>query len=442
MSTHEHQESNDSAPPTSDGGVSRRRFLGGAGTATAAAAGGLVLGAGGVLAATATTASGEDTSPNALLTRGDAAKDHLSYPYYGEHQGGIATAPQNHLVFTSFDVRATSAMELQLVLAKWSAAMAEMTAGRPVGKVEPTREHGIPVDTGEVLDTGPQGLTLTLGFGPSLFDGRFGLEKFKPLNFAELPAMAGESLNPAYTGGDLCIQACANDPQVAYHAVRNLARMARTEVSTKWTVLGFGRASAGPAQKTPRNLLGFKDGTRNISTPDDFAQHVWTGKEAGQPWMEGGTYLVARKIHMLIETWDEDTIGDQQSIFGRTKQEGAPLSGKLEHDVPDFHAMEGKDPLIPADAHMSLVAHENNGGTKVLRRSYNFTDGLDSVGRLDAGLMFLCFQKDPEQFVKLQRKLGLSDRLNEYIRHVGSAVFAVPAGLPEAGHYYGKEFFL
>lgn len=414
--------------------LSRRTFFNG--TAAVAGAGGLMLGAGGTIAATAAKAP-------AVLSDVDlmAQRAALSYPFYGEHQAGIETPPQDHLVFTTFDVTALTAVELQLVLAKWSAAMAEMTAGSPVGKIQPEREQGIPVDTGEATDMGPQGLTLTLGFGPSLFDERFGLEKFKPLDFADLPAMAGESLNPALMGGDLCLQACANDPQVAYHAVRNLARMARTAVRTKWTVLGFGRASAGAAQSTPRNLMGFKDGTRNASGGVDFDEHVWVGDEAGQPWMVGGSYLVARKIHMLIETWDEDPIGDQQSIFGRDKKEGAPLSGTLEHDVPDFHATVDGTPVIAADSHIALAAHENNNGLKILRRGYNFTDGLDSVGRLDAGLMFLSFQKSPEQFITLQRKLGSSDRLNEYIRHVGSGVFAVPAGIPAAGSYYGKEFF-
>lgn len=416
-------------------GVSRRTFF--SGSAAMAGAGGLVLGAGGG-AALGAGAAPKPLSDVELVAQRSAVAE----PFYGVHQGGIATPPQDHLVFSAFDLTATTPVELQLVLAKWSAAMAEMTAGRPVGKVEPTRGQGVPVDTGEATDMGPQGLTLTLGFGPSLFDGRFGLEKFRPADFAQLPAMAGESLNPAMTGGDLCIQACANDPQVAYHAVRNLARMARTAVRTKWTVLGFGRASAGANQSTPRNLMGFKDGTRNITAPDELAEHVWVGGEAQQPWMVGGSYLVARKIHMLIETWDEDPIGDQQSIFGRSKKDGAPLSGTQEHDVPDFHAMAAGSPVIPADSHIALVAHENNGGAKILRRGYNFTDGLDSVGRLDAGLMFLSFQRDPEQFVSLQRKLGSSDRLNEYIRHVGSGVFAVPAGLPAAGSYYGKEFFV
>ena len=415
-------------------GLSRRTFF--RGSTAVAGAGGLAIGAaGGAALATAAAPVAPSWAERA------AEQDSLSYPFYGEHQGGIETPPQDHLVFTAFDVTATTRTELQLVLAKWSAAMAELTAGNPVGKVEPTREHGIPVDTGESTDMGPHGLTLTLGFGPSLFDGRFGLEQFKPLDFADLPAMAGESLNPSFTGGDLCIQACSNDPQVAYHAARNLARMARSSVRTKWTVLGFGRASAGANQSTPRNLMGFKDGTRNVSGGQDFTEQVWVGEEARQPWMVGGSYLVARKIHILVETWDEDTIGDQQSIFGRTKIEGAPLSGEKEHDAPDFQAMTAGSPTIATDSHIALVAHENNGGTKILRRGYNFTDGLDSVGRLDAGLMFLCFQKNPEQFVTLQRKLGTSDRLNEYIRHVGSGVFAVPGGLPEAGSYYGKEFF-
>lgn len=418
--------------------LSRRRFF--SGSAAVAGAGGLVLGAAGGVAVADAAAPAPVSEADRLAERAS-----LTYPFYGEHQGGIETPPQDHLVITAFDVTALTAVELQLVLAKWSAAMSELTAGSPVGKVQPEREHGIPVDTGEATDMGPQGLTLTLGFGPSLFDGRFGLEKFKPMDFADLPAMAGESLDPAFTGGDLCIQACANDPQVAYHAVRNLARMARTSVRTKWTVLGFGRASAGAEQATPRNLMGFKDGTRNIQEAADFSDQVWVGEEAGQPWMVGGSYLVARKIHMLIETWDEDPIGDQQSIFGRTKKEGAPLTGTKEHDVPDFHAVQAggtaKEPIIAANSHIALAAHENNNGTKILRRGYNFTDGLDSVGRLDAGLMFLSFQRSPEQFVALQRKLGKSDRLNEYIRHVGSGAFAVPAGLPAAGSYYGKEFF-
>ncbi|WP_394938974.1 iron uptake transporter deferrochelatase/peroxidase subunit [Psychromicrobium sp. YIM B11713] len=422
MSSQEPEETSD--------GVSRRRFFG-AGAAVSAA-GALAVGAvGGVAAANALRSEQKPAPPIS----------ELRYPFYDAHQAGIATPPQDHLVFMSFDFTTASVTDVQLVLAKWSAAMAQMCGGEAIGSAEPAREQAVPVDTGEAIGMGPQGLTLTLGFGPSLFDERFGLAKFKPKLLKDLPAMAGESLDPAYVGGDLCIQACAYDPQVAYHAVRNLARMARTQVKTRWTVLGFGRASAGANQSTPRNLMGFKDGTRNITSSEDLAEHVWV-KDSDQAWMDGGSYLVARKIHMLIETWDADYIGDQHAVFGRTKVEGAPLTGKAEHDVPDFTA-KGADqqPVIAPDSHIALAAHENNGGVKLLRRGYNFTDGIDSVGRLDAGLFFLSFQKDPQQFIALQSKLGASDRLNEYIRHVGSALFAVPRGLPEAGKYFGQEFF-
>ena len=215
----------DNSAGTPDPGVSRRRFMGGAGTAAAVGVGGLVIGVAGANTVNSAKAAAVAPNPGADVERLAAANSSLSYPFYGKHQAGIDTPPQDHLVFMSFDMTSANPVDLQLVLAKWSAAMAEMTAGNAVGNVQPAREQAVPVDTGEAEGMGPQGLTLTLGFGPSLFDERFGLAMFKPANFADLPAMAGESLQPGYTGGDLCIQACAYDPQVAYHAVRNLARI-------------------------------------------------------------------------------------------------------------------------------------------------------------------------------------------------------------------------
>ncbi|WP_253259786.1 iron uptake transporter deferrochelatase/peroxidase subunit [Subtercola boreus] len=416
--------------PSGDSGISRRAFFGGA---VASAAAGAAIGV-------TTTGLAAQASEGAQSASSAPADD--TYAFYGEHQAGIRTPPQDHLVFMVFDVTTTSASELQVMLAKWSAAIAQYTQGLAVGAVEPARELAVPGDTGEAAGMGANQLTVTVGFAPSMFDGRFGWAKYKPAVLNDLPAFASDALTAEFTGGDICVQACASDPQVAYHAIRNLARMARTTASTRWTVQGFGRASRSADQATPRNLMGFKDGTRNIVTDDDFAQQVWVGADSDQPWMTGGSYLVARKIHMLIETWDTDYIGDQHAVFGRTKMEGAPLSGTAEFDTPDF-AVKGADgtPVIPATSHVALAAHENNGGTKILRRGYNFTDGIDSVGRLDAGLMFISYQRDPAQFVAIQQKLGSMDRLNEYIRHVGSGVFAVPPGLAAAGDYYGKALF-
>jgi deferrochelatase/peroxidase EfeB len=196
-----------------------------------------------------------------------------------------------------------------------------------------------------------------------------------------LPPLPGEILDPATSGGDIAVQACADDPQVAFHAIRNLARLGRGTVVTRWTQLGFGATSAtGAQQPTPRNLMGFKDGTRNIRSDDAaaLAQHVWVG-DAGDPaWLRGGTYLVARRIRMFIEPWDRDTLGDQQAVIGRVKSTGAPLGGEAELDPPDF-AATGPDgtPVIPADAHIRLAAFENNNGLRLLRRGYSFTDGID-----------------------------------------------------------------
>jgi deferrochelatase/peroxidase EfeB len=373
---------------------------------------------------------------------GDVVDLSASHPYYGQgHQGGVATAPQRHCVFMSFRFAdAADRRALQTLLARWSAAASVLQQGKPVGTVAPESEVQPPADTGEAFGLSPASLTVTLGLGPQVFDERFGLAAKKPVAFGALPHLNGDNLRPELTGGDLSVQACADDPQVCYHAVRNLARLGRGTVYPYWAVLGFGRASSGPNQQTPRNLLGFKDGTRNVSTDQQYDQFVWvTGSD--QPWMAGGTYQVVRKIRMLVETWDADRIGNQQRIFGRHKETGAPLTGTDEQDTPDFAARDAAgDPVIDPVAHIALAAHENNDGTLIRRRSYNYTDGLDASGQLNAGLLFVSYQNDPGNFVKLQNRLGAHDLLNEYIRHIGSAIFAVPPG-PEEGHYVGQPLF-
>jgi deferrochelatase/peroxidase EfeB len=365
-----------------------------------------------------------------------------SYPFYGQvHQGGIATLPQRYAVFMSFSLAAgTGRADLQTLLARWSAAGAILQQGKPVGTVQPQVEVQPPTDTGEAYGLSPASLTVTIGLGPSLFGDRFGLAARRPAMFTDLPPLNGDNLDPRLHGGDLSVQACADDPQVCYHAVRNLARLGRNIVSPFWAVLGFGRASAGPGQHTPRNLLGFKDGTRNISTEAEYDRFVWVDN-SDQAWMNGGTYQVVRKIRMLMETWDVDRIGHQQRIFGRTKEEGAPLSGKAEFDTPNFSAKDADgNPLIDPLSHVGLAARENNDGIMIRRRSYNYTDGLDANGQLNAGLLFISYQRDPQNFIRLQNRLGSSDLLNEYIRHIGSAIFAVPPA-PAEGHYVGQSLF-
>jgi deferrochelatase/peroxidase EfeB len=320
-----------------------------------------------------------------------------------------------------------------------------MTRGLPIGSVE-TAPQAPPIDTGEAMGLGAANLTITVGFGPSLFDERFGLADKRPAALADLPALPGDTLDPDRTGGDLCVQACADDPQVAFHAVRNFARLARGTAVMRWSQLGFGRTSTtSTSQSTPRNLMGFKDGTNNIKAEDtaDMNRFVWVGSDTDQAWMRGGSYLVARRIRMLIESWDTDYLADQEAVFGRFKDSGAPLTGKHEFDKVDLNALKDNKPVIPLDAHIRLAAPSTNNNQKILRRGYSYTDGIDAdTGLLDAGLFFICFQRDPRrQFIPIQRKLGSHDALAEYIRHTGSGLFAVPPGLSGAGDWWGKTLF-
>ncbi|MBV6303907.1 deferrochelatase/peroxidase EfeB [Candidimonas humi] len=364
------------------------------------------------------------------------------YAFYGKaEQAGIMTPQQRYVLYMTFDLTSNDRSDLQVLLARWSAAIALLMKGRTVGQVEPTRANGVGADTGEALSLGPASLTVTVGLGPNIFTDTYGLAHKRPPLLRNLKQLPSDSLQPELTGGDLSLQACADDPQVAYHAIRDLARIAKDigAASTRWAVLGFGRASAGKGQSTPRNLLGYRDGTRNIKSAEEFDRHVWI--QEGPAWQRHGSYQVVRKIQMHIENWDTDRVSDQNNVFGRRKESGAPLTGQKEFDTPDFHKRDGEGQLvIPATAHIRLAAHENNDGLKILRRSYNYTDGINRYGLLDAGLLFICYQNDPAHFEALQTKLGASDALNEYIAHIGSAIFFVPPA-PQAGCYIGEQLF-
>lgn len=419
-------------------GLSRRRLLGlvGAGTAGVLAAGAT----GGIIG----HAAAQDPAPAGPGP--DAA-----VPFTGRHQAGIVTPAQDRLHFVAFDVTTDSRDELVEVLTTWTEAARRMTAGGdagPVGAVHGER-YAPPDDTGEAIGLPPSGLTLTIGFGPTLFTtaggtDRFGLAPRRPAPLTELPAFPGDQLDPARSGGDICIQACANDPQVAVHAVRNLVRLGVGVVSVRWSQLGFGRTSStSTGQATPRNLFGFKDGTDNLKAENDQAldRFVWVGDgDSGADWLAGGSYLVTRRIRMLIEPWDTSTLDEQERTIGRTKGAGAPLGQRAEFDPVDFDAQVDGEPAVPPTSHVFL-AHPTNSGTAILRRGYSFVDGSDGLGRLDAGLFFIAYQRDPGTgFVQVQRNLRL-DAMNEYIRHTSSAVFACPPGLRDDADWWGRTLF-
>lgn len=419
---------------SSDHGMSRRRLFGAAGAAVAVGGvGGYALNA---------TATGTGKTP-------DVAG---AVEFHGDHQAGIVTPAQDRLHFATFDLRPSATRDSLVQLLKdWTDAAARMTAGQDVGEFGSVSgpDEAPPDDTGEALGLPPAKLTLTVGFGPSLFTDAGGNDRFKlagrrPPALVDLPAFVGDELVADRCGGDLAVQACSDDPQVAVHAIRNLARIAFGTATVRYSQLGFGRTSStSRAQSTPRNMMGFKDGTRNLKLEDTgkLDQQLWVQPGDGPDWMTGGSYLVARRIRMTIETWDRTSLGEQEVVIGRHKGSGAPLGKADEFDEPDFEITntQGERRYDP-HAHIKLAHPDANKGAELLRRGYNFVDGTDNLGRLDAGLFFLAYQRDPrKQFIPVQRNLS-KDRLNEYIRHVGSGVFACPPGVKQ-GSFWGERLF-
>src|SRR3954468_18877460 len=332
------------------GGLSRRRFFGlaGAGTAGVIAAGA----AGGVIG----RATAEEPASAAT-----AATD--AVPFTGAHQAGIVTPAQDRLHFVAFDVITDDRDELVEMLQAWTAAARRMTAGQDAGEVGAVDggQYEVPDDTGEALGLPASGLTLTVGFGPTLFstaDGvdRFGIAARRPAPLSELPDFPGDAIDPAISGGDLCVQACANDPQVAVHAIRNLVRLGAGVVSVRWSQLGFGRTSStSSVQDTPRNLFGFKDGTANLRAENAAAldRFVWVGDgDSGADWLAGGSYLVTRRIRMLVEPRDTAPLDEQNRTIGRTKGAGAPLGQAAEFDPVDFTEQVDGEFAIPENSHV------------------------------------------------------------------------------------------
>lgn len=368
-------------------------------------------------------------------------------PFYGKYQAGITTEAQNHVYFVSMDVIASNKSELKQLFKEWTEAVALMTIGKPVGEMS-TNHFIPPKDTGEVMDLSPSNLTVTFGVGPSLFmkDGkdRFGLKAKQPKELVDLPKFPFDALEEEWTGGDICIQACADDPQVAFHAVRNLVRIGRGKVTIRWAQEGFQRTKhSDHKHETPRNLFGFKDGTGNPDTKNkqEMNKHIWVQPGDGPNWLVNGTYLVVRRIQMYIEVWDRSTLKDQEETFGRYRDSGAPLGKKTEFDSVDLKLKDEKGKfVIPETSHVRQA--KGDGKQVMLRRPYSYTNGMDiKTGSFDAGLLFISFQRKPsKQFIPVQERLAKMDKLNEYTVHRGSAIFACLPGISKGG-FIGDTLF-
>jgi deferrochelatase/peroxidase EfeB len=425
--------------------LSRRRFLARAGGLVAAAAG-AGLGVRAATDAIAAIKSDDRSTPD--NTR------NASEPFWGQHQGGILTPSQGHTYFAAFDLVTTKRDDVVNMLRGWTAAAARMAGGQSANLVGQDPDVS-QTDTGEALGLPPARLTITFGFGAGLFakDGkdRYGLAASRPEALVDMPKFNGDQLVEAHTGGDLSVQACADDPQVAFHAVRQLALAASYVAQVRWAQTGF-ITRPGP-NETPRNLMGFKDGTSNpsVTDPNAMGKFVWVGGN-GPDWMRGGSYVVIRRIRMALEHWDRLTVAFQEQTVGRQKSSGAPLGGKREFDSPDLKATD-KDgnPVIPENAHIRLGVAENNDGARILRRPYSYNDGVNFNAErwppwrqgmeYDAGLLFICYQQDPRTgFIKIFDKMSKFDMLNQFVTHTGGGLFACPGGIAEGG-FIGQRLF-
>jgi len=415
----------------------------------------LLAGAGGLLAGASVARLARAAAPTAPA---DAA---LAQAFFGAHQAGIATSPQTDTYFVAFDLVAKSADEVTTMLRLWTDAAARMTAGetaRPLG--DDLSIEG--PDGGSALGLKPSRLTLTFGFGPGLFTkngvDRYGLAARRPDALVDLPRFNGDQLQPARTGGDISVQACADDPQVAFHALRELDRLSYGLAQIRWAQAGF--LPDAPLGENPRNLMGFKDGTVNPplagapETPDaprGFDDVVWVGDE-GPDWMRGGSYMVARRIRISLDHWDRSEVDFQEQVIGRHKYSGAPIGKSSEQDPLDLDRVD-KDgnPLIPDNAHVRLGAASVNDGAQVLRRSYSYNDGVSFTAErwppwrqgmlYDAGLLFIAYQRDPRLgFIKIYGNMSKLDALNQFTTHTGGGLFACPAGVRE-GEFIGQRLF-
>ncbi len=397
---------------------------------------GLLLGLGSAGAAVAVRAATlPDNRPALPVEEADGTEDVV--PFYGPHQAGITTPQPAASLLAAFDVLADNRAELADMFRLLTERCAFLTVGGAVAAVDPKLP---PLDSG-VLGTRvfPDALSVTVSVGASLFDERFGLQAQRPRALVQMTGFPNDALDADFCHGDLLLQFNANTAETNIHALRDILKTMPEFLALRWKMEGFlpPHTIKKQGRDTVRNLMGFKDGTANLDPRDTpvMDRLVWTRAATDEPgWTSGGSYQVVRLIRMLVERWDRTPLGEQQTIFGRSKAEGAPLGLAGEHDIPNYDA----DPHgtgVPLNAHIRL-ANPRSAETQtslILRRAYNYSRGLTKAGQLDMGLMFGCFQADLEAgFLTVQGRLN-GEALEEYIKPFGGGYFFALPGVKAPG---------
>ncbi|HVW40178.1 MAG TPA: Dyp-type peroxidase [Amycolatopsis sp.] len=397
--------------------VGRRSFLRGAVVGAGVAA----AGAGGAVAATGGAQPAHAAAGN--------------LPFHAARQSGILRPPAAQTIVASFDTVAANRAELtDLFRAITDRARFLTSGGAPtaVGITAP------PADSGVLGPTVPAGnLTVTLGVGASLFDDRYGLADKKPARLTDMKTFPNDALDPAQCHGDLSMTLAADDTDTVLHALRDIARATRGAMQARWKINGFG--SPPRPDGTPRNLMGFKDGIAN-PRPAELDRLVWVPGTAPEPaWATGGTYQVIRLIRMLVEFWDRVSLSEQENMFGRRRDSGAPLDGAQESDIPQY-AQDPVGTVIPLTSHIRLAnpRTRETDDSRILRRACNYDRGIDDNGNLDMGLVFTCYQQDiARQFEAVQTRL-IDEPLTDYISPFGGGYFFALPGVTGPDDHFGR----
>lgn len=416
--------------------LQRRRVLLGMGVAGAALAGS-------ALSCPAMAASG---SASAQVTQAPSSDKTLEYhDFYGQHQNGILTARPAAGMMVAFDVLATDRADLERLLRTLNERIAFLTKGGPVPQVDaklPPTDSGI---LGPIVT--PDNLTITVSVGESLFDERFGLSHVKPKHLSRMQGFPNDALDPAFCNGDLSLQFCANTADTNIHALRDIIKNLPDLLLVRWkqegTVPPQAPSKPGVPAQSARNFLGFRDGSANPDSNDNTLMNsiVWVQPHSDEPqWAVDGSYQAVRIIRNFVERWDRTPLQEQQSIFGRNKATGAPMDGQHETDTPNY----SKDPegkVTKLDAHIRLANPRTAESQKnlILRRPFNYSNGVNKNGQLDMGLLFICYQNNLDNgFIAVQTRLN-GEPLEEYLKPIGGGYFFTLPGVRNNQDFIGRS---